>query len=221
MQRTIRFPLFPTQEQQTILFETMQQYTTCFNKIAAYGWERGEKNGVELHKATYYPLRADYPQLPAQLVISARAKATEAVKSVLTWKIKREKEYPKKVAKAFARGKPVPPFQPVRCPQSNLSTIRYDQRSHTVYGACVSLATTQGRQVLALKLYPYAVCLLEQSIGFDGADLIYRKGKLWLHLVVTLPDVEFVSHGDVVGLDFGITRPAVAPNNNLEEPHVT
>jgi len=215
VRRTIRFPLLPTPEQESVLSETMQQYTACFNRIAAYGWERGEKNGVELHKATYYPLRADYPQLPAQLVISARAKAAEAVKSALTWKVKREREYPKKVAKALARGKPVPPFKPVQCPQSTNCSIRYDQRSYTVYGDCVSLATIQGRQVLALHLYPYAVRLLEQSIGYDSADLIYRKGRFWLHVVVTLPDVEVVPNGDVVGVDFGITRPAVASNNKF------
>jgi putative transposase len=215
VQRTIRFPLLPTSEQERILLETMQQYTTCFNTVARYGWEKGEKNAVELHKATYYPLRADHPQLPAQLVISARAKATEAVKSALAWKVKREREYPKKVAKALARGKPVPIFKPVRCPQSTNCAIRYDQRSYTVFGDYVTLATTQGRQALALHLYPYAVRLLEQSIGYDSADLIYRKGRFWLHVVVTLPDVEFVPNGDVVGVDFGITRPAVASNNKF------
>lgn len=193
----------------------MQQYTACFNTVAVYGWEKGEKNGIELHKATYYPLRADYPQLPAQLVISARAKATEAVKSALTWKVKREREYPKKAAKALARGKPAPTFKPMRCPQSKNCAIRYDQRSYTVFGDCVSLATTYGRQLLALHLYPYAIRLLEQSIGYDSADLIYRKGRFWLHVVVTLPDIEFVPHGDVVGVDFGITRPAVASNDKF------
>lgn len=198
-----------------MLLETMQQYTTCFNTVAAYGWEKGEKNGVELHKATYYPLRADYPQLPAQLVISARAKAAEAVKSALAWKAKRESEYPKTAAKALARGKPVPLFRPVPCPQSTICAIRYDQRSYTVFGHCVSLATIQGRQVLALHPYPYAVRLLEQSIGFDSADLVYRKGRFWLHVVMTLPDVEFVPNGDVLGVDFGITRPAVASHNKF------
>lgn len=193
----------------------MQQYTACFNTVAAYGWEKGEKNSVALHKATYYPLRENYPQLPAQLVISARAKATEAVKSALTWKVKREREYPKKVTKALARGKPVPPFKPVNCPQSPISTIRYDQRSYTVHGTDVSLATIRGRQILALKLYPYAKRLLARSIGYDSVDLIYRKGKFWLHMVVTLPDVEFIPNGEIVGADFGITRPAVASNNRF------
>lgn len=209
MQRTVRFPLLPTPEQECTLLENMQQYTACFNIVAAHGWEKGEKNGVELHKANYYPLRADSPQLPAQLVISARAKATEAVKSALTWKVKREREYPKKVAKAIARGKPVPAFKPVRCSQSTFCAIRYDQRSYKVHGDCVSLATTQGRQVLVLHLYPYAVRLLEKSIGQDSADLIYRKGIFWLHVVVTLPDIDFVPNGDVVGVDFGMTRPAL------------
>lgn len=40
-------------------------------------------NGVELHKQTSYPLRASYPDLPAQLVCAARVKAIEAVKSAL------------------------------------------------------------------------------------------------------------------------------------------
>ena len=90
MQRTIRFQLQPTSDQQTALMDTLQQFTECFNAVAAYGWGKAERNGVELHKATYYPLRAEYPKLPAQLVVSARMKATEAVRSALTWKRKRE-----------------------------------------------------------------------------------------------------------------------------------
>ena len=215
MQRTIRLPLLPTVEQQDVLFETIQRYTECFNTVAAYGWEHGEKNSVELHKATYYPLRETYPQLPSQLVISARVKATEAVKSALTWKVKKEREFPKKVAKVLARGKSSPTFKPVRCPHSNISSIRYDQRSYAFHGDHVSLATIAGRQVIGLHLYPYARRLLGQSIEYDSADLIFRKGRFWLHVVVTLLDVEFVPDGEIIGVDFGITRPAVASNNRF------
>jgi IS605 OrfB family transposase len=215
VQRTIRFPLLPTVEQYTVLLETVHQYTDCFNTVAAYGWKQGERNSVKLHKATYYPLREAYPQLPAQLVISARVKATEVVKSALTWKIKKEREFPKKVAKALARGKPAPTFKPVRCPQSSISDIRYDQRSYTFYDHRVSLATVAGRQIIGLHLYPYAIRLLAQSTEYDSADLIFCKGRFWLHMVVTLPDVEFISNGEIVGVDFGITRPAVASNNKF------
>ncbi len=174
VQRTIRFPLLPTAEQYDLLLVTIRQYTDCFNAVAAYGWEHRRKNGVELQKATYYPLREAYPQLPAQLVISARSKATEAIKSAFTWKTKREREFPKKIAKALARGKPTPMFKPVRCPQSSNCSIRYDQRSYAFYGDYVSLATVAGRQIVELHLYPYARRLLEQSIEFDSADLSQR-----------------------------------------------
>lgn len=215
VQRTIHFPLLPTTEHYAVLLETIQQYTDCFNAVAAYGWEHGEKNSVALHKATYYPLREAYPQMPSQLVISARSKAAEALTSAFTWKIKREREFPKKVAKALARGKPAPTFKPVRCPQSSNCSIRYDQRSYAFDREYVSLATVAGRQIVALHLYPYARRLLERSIAFDSADLIFRKGRFWLHLVVTFPDAKFIPNGEVVGVDFGITRPAVASNNRF------
>ena len=64
-------------------------------------------------------------------------------------------------------------------------------------------------------MYRYVIRLLEQSTSYDSADLIYRKGRFWLHLAVTLPDVEFVPNGDVVGVDFGMTRPAAASNNKF------
>lgn len=215
MQRTIRFPLLPTAEQYDVLLETIQQYTECFNAVAAHGWEHGEKNGVELHKATYYPLRKAYPQLNSQLVISARSKAAEALKSAFTWKIKKERDFPKKVAKALARAKPAPTFKPVQCPQSSLQTVRYEHHAYAIRGTSVSLTTVAGRMIIGLYLYPYARRLLAQSIEYDSADLIFRKGRFWLHLVVTLPDAEFIPNGEVVGVDFGITRPAVASNNRF------
>ncbi len=196
MQRTLRFKLNPRGEQRPILLDTLQQHADCFNAVAAYGWEQQEKNGVTLHKATYYPLREQYSNLPAQLVIAARMRATEAVKSALT----RQKRGKKS-------GQPC----------SHLTPIRYDQRSYTprLSEGYVSLATTAGRQELAVGLYPYAADVLSRVIGYDSADLIYRRGQFWLHVVVTLPDPEIVPNGQVIGVDFGITRPAVTSNNRF------
>src|SRR6266481_4311995 len=108
MDRTIVVQLNPTPEQAHILQRTLQEHTDCFNAAARLGFETGCSNGVELHKETYYPLRAQYPDLPAQLVCASRVKATEAVKSALTWKKKNATDYPKRVAKALKKGKPPP-----------------------------------------------------------------------------------------------------------------
>ena len=84
MDRTITLQLNPTSEQARTLKATLEHHTACFNAVAHEGFTTACSNGVELHKRTYYPLRAQYPDLPAQLVCAARVKATEAVKSALT-----------------------------------------------------------------------------------------------------------------------------------------
>lgn len=130
MDRTIVVQLKPTPKQAHILLHTMQEYTACFNTVAHEGFTTKCRNGVELHKATYYPLRVTYPDLPAQLVCASRVKATESIKSALTWQKKHEKAYPQRVEKAKKQGKPLPVFKPVKCPQSPLTCIRYDIRSY-------------------------------------------------------------------------------------------
>src|SRR5436309_14118566 len=124
MDRTITVQLNPTPEQARTLKATLEQHTACFNAVAHEGFTTACSNGVALHKQTYYPLRAQYPDLPAQLVCAARVKATETVKSALTWQKKQEQDYPKKVAKALKKGKPIPVFKPVRCPCVKLCPIR-------------------------------------------------------------------------------------------------
>ena len=196
MQRTVRLLLNPTTQQATALLETLREHAACFNSVAAYGFEHSEKNGVELHKATYYPLRANHPTLPAQLVCAARVRATEAVKSALTHQRKGRK---------------------VSVPHSELPPIRYDARSYRMlpdHGA-VSLSTTNGRQVFPIRVPDFYQPTLDAAIGFDSADLIKRKGRFWLHAVVSLPDVEYVDNQQVVGIDLGLRRPAVLSNNTF------
>src|ERR671916_214354 len=83
MQRTIRLKLCPTPDQAIALVETRRQFTDVFNAVAAYGWQERIKNGVTLHHALYYPLKAQYPDLVSDLHIQARVKATEAVASAV------------------------------------------------------------------------------------------------------------------------------------------
>jgi putative transposase len=188
VQRTIRVRLKPTTEQRRVLLETLAESTACFNAVAVYGWEHQERNGVELHKATYYPLRAEHPRLPSQLVVSARTRANEALKSALTRKRQGRR---------------------TGCPTGSMVPIRYDARSYRLIGQTASLASVDGRQVIPFAANPHATVLLERAAGTDSADLILKNGKLWLHVVLTLPDVPFTDAGIAIGVDLGLTRPAV------------
>jgi putative transposase len=215
MDRTLVVQLNPTPEQARTLKETLEQHTACFNAVAKEGFATACSNGVELHKRTYYPLRAAYPDLPAQLVCAARVKATEAVKSALTWKTKKEATYPKKVAQATKQGKSIPLFKPVSTPQSECTCIRYDQRSYWVkwQNNTCSLATVDGRVELAFTVPTH----LEQYAGNKtcSADLCYRKGHFTLHIVVDLPAPQISSTDEVIGIDLGMNRPAVTSNRHF------
>src|SRR6266852_3187065 len=111
VRRTVRLRLKPTYEQRRVLLETMRVATVCFNAVAAYGWAHAQRNSVELHKATYYSLRAEHPRLPSQLVISSRMRAAEAITSALT-----RKKQGRRTA----------------CPSGAMVPIRYDARSYKV-----------------------------------------------------------------------------------------
>ena len=196
MQRTVRLELNPTQEQSALLGETLRQHTECFNAVASHGWTEQIKNGVALHKETYAALRARFPLLPSQLVCASRVKATEAIASAMALAKKGKK---------------------VSGPKSKSCPIRYDARSYRVIRAenVVSLATIEGRQKVAFGLYDHARDAMDKATVFDSADLVYRKNKWFLHLVVTLEEPVSEQSGEVVGVDFGITRPAVASNNRF------
>ncbi|MDO8751585.1 MAG: transposase, partial [Dehalococcoidia bacterium] len=99
---------------------------------------------------------------------------------------------------------------------SNLCPARYNLHTFHVdwEGQRVNLATSPGnRIVLGFKVPEYA----EKYFGFPTAtaDLIYRKGTFWLHIVVTLPEPEFVSTTEVVGVDLGLNHPAVTSSRQF------
>ncbi|MBX5459333.1 MAG: transposase [Thermogemmatispora sp.] len=218
MQRTIVVRLRPAPEQAEILRATLEQYTACFNEVAREGFTTGCKNGVELHHRTYALLRARYPALPAPLVCSARVKATEAVTSALTWNRRREQAHAEAVKRAALQGKAPPAFRPVRCPQSRLTSLRYDQRSYWVTwaedgrGMC-SLSTVAGRLLLPFRVLPHQAPF--QSGKVCTADLCFRRGRWSLHIVVLLPDPVVTPSPEVIGVDVGLTHPAVTSSRRF------
>lgn len=215
MDRTVILQLKPTAQQIVILQRTLAEYTACFNVVARLGFETGERNGVELHKQTYYDLRKQYPDLPAQLVIASRVKATEAVTSALTWKSKHEANYHKKVAKWQKQGKDILPFKPVKAPRSQKCPIRYDARSYWVNWEhmIASLATVGGRIELPFTVPSFAQHLTGSRTC--SADLCFKKGRFWLHVVVSVPAPQVKPNDAVVGVDLGETRPAVTSSHHF------
>ncbi len=201
MQRTVRLRLLPDADTAALFAETVALYTSSFNVVAAAGWTAGIANGVELHKATYYPERAR-TGLPAQLVCAARVKATEALKSARALTVKEMK-------------RPEDKRHLPSLPQSDHCPIRYDARSYRVNlpAGTASLLTTQGRKVVTFRLSPYHRRYADWRTA--SADLFRdHQGRWWLHVVVTAPTPASEPTTETVGVDLGIIHPATDSRGN-------
>jgi putative transposase len=194
MQRTIRIQLEPSPAQADALAQTSRQFTAVFNAVCAQGWQERVSNGVKLHHATYYPLKAEYPALVSDLHVQARVKATEAVKSALA---------------LLKAGRKVSPPRSDACPpRYNLHTYRLDWESRTV-----RMSLTGGRQTIRFRIPAYSA----KYAGYptDTADLIKQDGRWWLHVVVSVPAPNILPTDQIVGIDLGLSRPAVTSNNRF------
>ena len=200
MQRTIRIQLDPSPAQADALAETSRQFTAVFNAVCAYGWQQSEKDSVELHRALYYPLKAQYPDLVSDLHVQARVKATETLKSALKLHRKYQRENSERKAS-----------QPHSCacpPRYNLHTYRVDWQSRTV-----RISLVGGRQTIRFSVQDHAAKYVGYEV--DTADLVQCDGAWWLHVVVTLSAPEVQPTDQVIGVDLGINRPAVSSNNQF------
>ena len=194
MDRTVRLPLKPTPEQAESLLETMRQFTQSFNLVCAEGWRLKQGNAYTLHKLTYRDCKALCPKLVSDLHVQARQKASEAVKSAIALDKKGRK---------------------VGCPKSTLCPPRYNCNSFSVdwRTGLANLATVAGRQKVAFAVPAYAMALVGNRVA--TADLVYRKGRFTLHVVLKLDDVTFADNGTALGVDLGVTRPAVTSDGRL------
>jgi putative transposase len=195
MQRTVHLVLNPTLEQAEALSGTVMQFTAAFNHVCTYGWARTEKNGVALHHATYYAAKAACPGLVSDLVIQARVKATEALKS------------------AFARYKA---GRRVSCPASTACPPRYNGHTFTLSWdtQTVRLSTVAGRMSVPFTLPAHAAKYARLPV--DTADLIQHQDGSWrLHVVVTVAPPVIAQTEEVIGIDLGLAHPAVTSTNQF------
>src|SRR5262245_55175014 len=195
MQRTIRLRLKPHAAQVEALQAITGLTTEAFNRCVAVGWAATVSNSTKLHRLTYYGLRIALPDLPSNLVVQARMKAAEALRS------------------AFQLRKD--PKRTVSQPQSSFSPPRYNQRTYRIdwKSEVVYLTLVGGRQGLPFRIPHYSAKYADPPT--DTADLIERDGEWWLHVVVTVPAPDIPPSDQVVGVDLGITRPAVMSTNRF------
>lgn len=194
MDKTIRLKLKLTPEEHNALLETTRQFTESFNTVCSIGWQERNGNAYTLHHLAYRDCKDALPDIVSDLHVQAIRKAAEAVKSAIT------------------RGKN---GKKTSCPHSALCPPRYNLHTFKIYWdkSVISMSTTAGRLRLPFKIPEYARYAIELPTA--TADLVYRKNRFYLHIVVKATDVEFIDNGSVIGVDIGVTRPAVTSDNRF------
>ena len=194
MRRTIRIQLTPSPAQADALAETSRQFTAAFNQFVDLGWSNSVSNATKLHFLAYYPVRDALPALNSNLTNTARAKAAEALRCAFALR-----KRGRKVTLPRSDGCP---------PRYNVHTYRVDWESQTVRMSLVG-----GRQTIRFSIPDYSAKYAGNPT--DTADLIFRDGRWWLHVVVTIDAPDVASTDQVIGVDLGIVRPAVTSNNRF------
>lgn len=193
MKLTIKTKLITDTETLQALKATQQAFTGSFNRIAKFGWGMEHPNKIEIHHQTYYQEK-EISQLPSALLITARDKAVEAIKSARS-RIRKGKK--------------------VSCPQSKQTAVRYTTRGVTLKlsEATGTIVTMDGRKKFSLQLSAYhrqfetcKVCM---------ADLVFCGPTPYLNVVVDVEEPKFESNDKVVGIDLGVNRPAVTSENQF------
>ena len=194
MDRTVRLLLRPDDAQAKALHKTMAEFTGAFNAACQTGWDQRNGNAYSLQHLLYRANKEQFPGLVSDLHVQCIRKASEAVRSAIA----RDK-------KGLRAKRPV----------STLCAPRYNLHTFKVYWekGYVSLSAVGGRLKVPFVLPAY--CQYARNSKTATADLVYRKGRFYFHLVVNLPDVAFVPNGKAVGVDLGVTRPAVTSDNRF------
>lgn len=173
------------------LLPTLDQATKSFNFISKIGFESKITNRIELHHLVYNECRQRF-SLPSQLIIASISKAAEALRS-----IKSKNKWSK-------------------CPQSKAVSIRYDQRSYSISkSGQLSISTIEGRKKVELKVPPFYKDYFE-NWRRGSADLVIRRGKVYLHVSFErdMPEEESPK-GKTLGIDRGINRLAVCSDGKF------
>ena len=193
-QRTVVFPLAPSNEEKEALQQTSNLYMQAFKACVQVAWSMNKLSKVNLHKQIYYQLKGELG-LKSQYLCSARNKAYENVKAMRTLDAKGVK---------------------VSKPKINQIPIRLDSRtlSFDSKREVASITTQSGRIKAAIYWHQHAKMYKdwECKAGEVGID---RFGRWVLRLVFEKKTKEHTRTGRIVGIDRGIKHPFVSSDNKF------
>jgi len=189
--RTIKLPALVDSKTEKLLSATMKEYSKAAQMAYDYGDRNNTTSRVKIHHAIYNNFRAISP-LHSQLVINAKNKGVDVLKSLKNKKNKRRVQFKDQLP------------------------IRYDQRSSKILlnQRKVSIATIAGRVKIGFEIPGYYSQYMDWD--FRSFELIKRNNRFFLHFVVQSFKTSLDPHSQIfVGIDRGIRHVAVTSQNKF------
>ena len=179
MKRTIAIKLDTSRESRVQLAKLENAYAEACNQIVPFVVQNRCWNRVGLHNLVYSLVRQSSP-LGSQMVCNAIFSVCKAYQ-----------------AKKINHGQEVPHilFHKNR-------SVHFDKRTYTIKGESISLYTLEGRITVKMEPGNFQKDYLSKGIPKE-AELVYRKGTWYFHLVLDLPDEHLNGSKTFLGVDLG------------------
>lgn len=203
-----KIKLNSSEENLEALEMTAGKFAELFNFLAPIAWEMKDASRFKLHYAAYNLVRQEFPELPAQYVITAIGKVSSAVKSAKT------KQKQRKLENTFRAKKGKKLLKEVSCPKmKNASVIVLDVRLASLAETTVKITTATGRLSYDLELYHYVENLW--PLRRSGCEAMKVNGQWYLSVGFDISEASQASDNRVLGLDRGINNIVVGSNNKF------
>jgi IS605 OrfB family transposase len=182
MMRTASIRLSASPQQDAALRALQHAYADACNRLVPIVREKRVWNRVALHNLAYSMLRQNTP-LGSQMCCNAIFSVCKAYKA-------------QKALGRIRKDRPVPEIRLDR------ASVHFDKRTYTIKDETVSLYTLDGRITVPMRLGEHQRRILESGQAKE-AELVFRKDRWFLNLVVESGDADSVTSGPVVGVDVG------------------
>lgn len=188
MNLVAQIKLLTTPEQAAALLQTMRVFNAACNWLAARAYETKQFSHFKLQKANYYELK-DRFGVSGHNVCLICSKVGGSFNSI-------------KAPCDTLR------FEELGATVYDLHTLSFQMEYNTVS----MWSTTKRQKGIRFVCGNHQRRLLE--FPKKQTDLIYRKGKFYLHITVSVPDVVPIPFCDVIGVDAGIVNLARDSDGN-------
>ncbi|HZY98653.1 MAG TPA: transposase [Candidatus Baltobacteraceae bacterium] len=191
MKRTIAIRLVTTPEQMKNFVALRSAFSAACNLVAPIALEHRVTNRVRLHHLAYRTVRAALPALGAQLACNAVAAVARSLKAHRanrrSWiSVERRAE----------------------------AAVHFDARTYRLIDGTVSLFTLAGRRKIPVRLGSFQRQYLKRAV-LREAELVERRGRWYLHVVLSLPEPKNVGGSGVLGVDLGENVAAATSGGTL------